>query len=111
MEVTATSLLTARFPQLEKALEDLRVEPREKGEDGINVILTKNDISTARSLRGQTRGQQEAYYELVPTPGTALPIAIMGDSCIVELGFSNWDQGWPAQISLCADAKVWRWIA
>jgi hypothetical protein len=38
-------------PQLEKALEELRAEAVEKGEDVAKVFLTENDILTAWTLR------------------------------------------------------------
>ncbi|KAL4863940.1 hypothetical protein BDV12DRAFT_20525 [Aspergillus spectabilis] len=152
--------------QLEKALEELRAEAVEKGEDASKVFLTENDILTAWILRctvGElqaspdrtiaasiamslrkafegdlippssetpyvgnafgwanvlvtagdvttkplsclarqvrraineqgTRAQHEAYYEMVRTSGTGLPIAVFGDGGMAQIGFSNWSK-------------------
>ncbi|KAL2851086.1 hypothetical protein BJY01DRAFT_233048 [Aspergillus pseudoustus] len=150
--------------QLEKALEELRGEAIEKGEDPSKIFLTENDILTAwilrctvgemqaspdrtvaasiamslrkafegdlipettehpyvgnafgwanvlvtagevttkplswlarqvrRAINDQgTRIQHEAYYEMVRTSGTGLPIVIFGDGGMAQIGFSNW---------------------
>ncbi|KAI9372958.1 hypothetical protein BJX61DRAFT_542156 [Aspergillus egyptiacus] len=68
-----------------------------------NVLVTVNDITTkplswlARQVRRAineqgTRAQHEAYYEMVRTSGTGLPIVIIGDGGMAQIGFSNWSK-------------------
>lgn len=39
-----------------------------------------------------TRAQHEAYYAMVRTSGTGLPIVIFGEGGMAQIGFSNWDK-------------------
>ncbi|KAJ4414023.1 hypothetical protein N0V85_003325 [Neurospora sp. IMI 360204] len=153
-------------PQYEKALEELRAEAVEKGEDPSKVFLTENDVITAwimrcvvesmnmdpkrtvagsiamslrkafegdlipyasehpyvgnafgwgnvlvtagdvstkplswvarqvrRAINDQgTRQQHMAYYNMVRTSNTGLPIIIFGDGGMYQIGFSNWSK-------------------
>ncbi|KAL4734446.1 hypothetical protein BDV11DRAFT_54780 [Aspergillus similis] len=66
-----------------------------------NVLVTAGDVISkplswlARQVRKAineqgSRAQHEAYYEMVRTSGTGLPIVIMGDGGMAQVGFSNW---------------------
>ncbi|KAL4745155.1 hypothetical protein BDW72DRAFT_65217 [Aspergillus terricola var. indicus] len=66
-----------------------------------NVLVTAGEVTSkplswlARQVRKAineqgTRAQHEAYYEMVRTSGTGLPIVIMGDGGMAQVGFSNW---------------------
>jgi hypothetical protein len=68
-----------------------------------NVLVTAGDITTkplswlARQVRRAindqgTRAQHEAYYNMVRTSGTGLPIVIFGDGGMAQVGFSNWSK-------------------
>jgi hypothetical protein len=68
-----------------------------------NVLVTAGDITSkplswlARQVRRAineqgTRAQHEAYYEMVRTSGTGLPIVIFGDGGMAQIGFSNWSK-------------------
>ncbi|KAL2816431.1 hypothetical protein BDW59DRAFT_177364 [Aspergillus cavernicola] len=68
-----------------------------------NILVTVSDITTkplswlARQVRRAineqgTRAQHEAYYAMVREPGTGLPIAIIGDGGMAQIGFSNWSK-------------------
>ncbi|KAL3480812.1 hypothetical protein BJX99DRAFT_204988 [Aspergillus californicus] len=68
-----------------------------------NVLVTAGDITSkplswlARQMRRGineqgTRAQHEAYYAMVRQAGTGLPIAIMGDGGMAQIGFSNWSK-------------------
>ncbi|KAL2809113.1 hypothetical protein BJX63DRAFT_406903 [Aspergillus granulosus] len=66
-----------------------------------NVLVTAGEVTAeplswlARQVRRAineqgTRAQHEAYYEMVRTSGTGLPIVIFGDGGMAQIGFSNW---------------------
>ncbi|KAL4981759.1 hypothetical protein BDW68DRAFT_73464 [Aspergillus falconensis] len=66
-----------------------------------NVLVTAGEVTSkplswlARRVRKAineqgTRAQHEAYYEMVRTSGTGLPIVVMGDGGMAQVGFSNW---------------------
>lgn len=66
-----------------------------------NVLVNAGDVSSkplswvARQVRKAineqgTRAQHEAYYSMVRTSGTGLPIIIFGDGGMYQIGFSNW---------------------
>ncbi|RDW84183.1 uncharacterized protein DSM5745_04509 [Aspergillus mulundensis] len=66
-----------------------------------NILVTAGEVTTkplswlAQQVRKAintqgTRAQHEAYYEMVRTSGTGLPIVIMGDGGMAQVGFSNW---------------------
>jgi hypothetical protein len=68
-----------------------------------NVLVTAGDIASkplswlARQVRRAineqgTRAQHEAYYSMVRTAGTGLPIIIFGDGGMAQIGFSNWSK-------------------
>jgi hypothetical protein len=153
-------------PQYERALQELRAEALEQGEDPSKVFLTENDILTAwiircvvnsmdmdpkRTVAGSiamslrkafegdllppsseqpyvgnafgwanvlvtagdvtskplswlarqvrraineqgTRAQHEAYYHMVRTQRTGLPIVIFGNGDMAQIGVSNWSK-------------------
>ncbi|CBF87369.1 hypothetical protein AN9305.2 [Aspergillus nidulans FGSC A4] len=66
-----------------------------------NVLITAGEVTSkplswlARQVRKAineqgTRAQHESYYEMVRMSGTGLPIVIMGDGGMAQVGFSNW---------------------
>ncbi|KAL4812936.1 hypothetical protein BDW67DRAFT_118151 [Aspergillus spinulosporus] len=66
-----------------------------------NVLVTAGEVTSkplswlAQQVRKAineqgTRAQHEAYFEMVRTSGTGLPIVIMGDGGMAQVGFSNW---------------------
>lgn len=66
-----------------------------------NVLISAGDVMSkplsyvARQVRRAineqgTRAQHEAYYAMVKSSGTGLPVAIMGDGGMYQIGFSNW---------------------
>jgi hypothetical protein len=66
-----------------------------------NVLVTAGEVKSkplswlARQVRKAineqgTRAQHEAYYEMVRASGTGLPIVIMGDRGMAQVGSSNW---------------------
>ncbi|KAK4158959.1 hypothetical protein QBC43DRAFT_362885 [Cladorrhinum sp. PSN259] len=66
-----------------------------------NVLVKAGDVNSkplswlAREVRRAineqgTRAQHEAYYSMVRTSGTGLPIIIFGDGGMYQVGFSNW---------------------
>ncbi|KAK1774874.1 hypothetical protein QBC45DRAFT_489402 [Copromyces sp. CBS 386.78] len=68
-----------------------------------NVLVTAGDVSTkplswvARQVRRAineqgTRQQHMAYYNMVRTCKTGLPIIIFGDGGMYQIGFSNWSK-------------------
>ncbi|KAM7197838.1 hypothetical protein V8F33_005330 [Rhypophila sp. PSN 637] len=68
-----------------------------------NVLVTAGDVASkplswlAKQVRKAineqgTKAQHEAYYEMVRTSGTPLPIVIFGDGGMAQVGFSNWDK-------------------
>ncbi|KAJ5604839.1 hypothetical protein N7510_009993 [Penicillium lagena] len=68
-----------------------------------NVLVRAGDITSkplswlARQVRRAineqgTRAQHEAYYAMVRTSGTGLPIVIFGDGGMAQIGFSNWSK-------------------
>jgi hypothetical protein len=68
-----------------------------------NVLVTAGDVTSkplswlARQVRRAineqgTRAQHEAYYAMVRTSGTGLPIVIFGDGGMAQVGFSNWSK-------------------
>lgn len=68
-----------------------------------NVLVTAGDVSTkplswvARQVRRAineqgTRQQHMAYYNMVRTSNTGLPIIIFGDGGMYQIGFSNWSK-------------------
>ncbi|KAF9883846.1 hypothetical protein FE257_002737 [Aspergillus nanangensis] len=68
-----------------------------------NVLVTAGDVSSkplswlAREFRRAvndqgTRAQHEAYYDMVRTSRTGLPIIIFGDGGMAQVGFSNWSK-------------------
>ncbi|KAJ5788143.1 Transferase [Penicillium paradoxum] len=68
-----------------------------------NVLVTAGDVDTkplswlARQVRRAineqgTRAQHEAYYAMVRTSRTGLPIVIVGDGGMAQVGFSNWSK-------------------
>ncbi|KAL4974581.1 hypothetical protein BDW66DRAFT_161145 [Aspergillus desertorum] len=65
-----------------------------------NVLVTAGEVASnplswlARRVRKAineqgTRAQHEAYYEMARTSGAGLPIVIMGDGGMAQVGFSN----------------------
>ena len=68
-----------------------------------NVLVRAGDVTSkplswlAREVRRAinqqgTRAQHEAYYAMVRESGMGLPIVIMGDGGMAQVGFSNWDK-------------------
>ena len=68
-----------------------------------NVLASAGDIATKplswlacqvrRAINEQgTRAQHEAYYSMVRTSGTGLPIVIFGDGGMAQIGLSNWSK-------------------
>jgi len=68
-----------------------------------NVLVRAGDITSkplswlARKVRRAineqgTRAQHEAYYAMVRESGMGLPIVIIGDGGMAQIGFSNWDK-------------------
>ncbi|KAJ5734371.1 Transferase [Penicillium malachiteum] len=68
-----------------------------------NVLVTAGDVTSkplswlARQVRRAvneqgTRAQHESYYAMVRASGTGLPIVILGDGGMAQVGFSNWDK-------------------
>lgn len=68
-----------------------------------NGLVTAGDITSKplswlacqlrRAINEQgTRAQHEAYYALVRSSGTGLPIVIFGDGGMAQVGFSNWSK-------------------
>jgi len=68
-----------------------------------NVLVTAGDVSSkplswlARQVRRAineqgTRAQHEAYYSMVRTSGTGLPIVLFGDGSMAQIGFTNWSK-------------------
>lgn len=68
-----------------------------------NVLVTAGDVTSkplswlARQIRRAineqgTRAQHEAYYSMVRTSGTGLPIIIFGNGDMAQVGFSNWSK-------------------
>ncbi|OQD72187.1 hypothetical protein PENPOL_c001G01375 [Penicillium polonicum] len=68
-----------------------------------NVLITAGDVASkplswlARQVRRAineqgTRSQHEAYYAMVRTSGTGLPIVVFGDGGMAQVGFSNWSK-------------------
>lgn len=68
-----------------------------------NVLVTAGDVSDKplswlarqfrRAINDQgTKAQHEAYYSMVRTSGTGLPIIIFGDGGMAQIGFSNWSK-------------------
>ncbi|KAJ6124804.1 Transferase [Penicillium samsonianum] len=68
-----------------------------------NVLVTAGDITSkplswlARQVRHAineqgTRAQREAYYAMVRTSGTDLPIIVFGEGGMAEVGFSIWSK-------------------
>jgi hypothetical protein len=68
-----------------------------------NALVTAGDITSkplswlARQVRRAineqgTQAQHEAYYALVRSSGTGLPIVIFGDGGMAQVGFSNWSK-------------------
>lgn len=66
-----------------------------------NVLVNTDDITSKplswlaqqirRAINEQgTRAQHEAYYAMVRTSGTGLPIVIFGNGDMTQVGFSNW---------------------
>ncbi|KAM0254287.1 hypothetical protein ACHAQJ_006927 [Trichoderma viride] len=166
--------------QLEKAVEELRAEAVERGEDASKVFLTENDVLTAwilrcvivpmemapdktvaasiamslrkafegdlipastehpyvgnafgwanvlvkasdvtskplswlarqvrRAINEQgTRAQHEAYYAMVRTSGSGLPIVIFGDGTMAQVGFSNWSKAGLFNLDFAPARKV-----
>ncbi|KAI3109221.1 hypothetical protein CBS147333_5851 [Penicillium roqueforti] len=68
-----------------------------------NVLVTAGDVTSkplswlAQQVRCAineqgTRAQHEAYYAMVRTSGTGLPIIVFGDGGMAQVGFSNWSK-------------------
>ncbi|KAK9418093.1 hypothetical protein SUNI508_08522 [Seiridium unicorne] len=68
-----------------------------------NVLVTAGDVTSkplswlARQVRRAineqgTRSQHEAYYAMVRTSKTGLPIIVFGDGGMAQIGFSNWSK-------------------
>ncbi|KAG9252705.1 uncharacterized protein F5Z01DRAFT_223297 [Emericellopsis atlantica] len=68
-----------------------------------NVLVSAGDVSSkplswlARQVRKAineqgTRAQHEAYYAMVRASNTGLPIAIIGNGGMAQIGFSNWSK-------------------
>ncbi|KAF7516713.1 hypothetical protein PCG10_001980 [Penicillium crustosum] len=68
-----------------------------------NVLVTAGDVAckplswlaqqVRRAINEQgTRAQHEAYYAMVRTSGTGLPIVVFGDGGMAQVGFSNWSK-------------------
>lgn len=66
-----------------------------------NVVVTAGEVASkplswlAREIRRAineqgTRAQHEAYYAMVRSSGTGLPIVIFGDGGMAQIGLSNW---------------------
>ncbi|CAI7640261.1 unnamed protein product [Penicillium pancosmium] len=66
-----------------------------------NVLVSAGDVTTkplswlARQVRRAineqgTRAQHEAYYAMVRESGMGLPIVVLGDGGMAQVGFSNW---------------------
>lgn len=50
-------------------------------------------LQIRRAINEQgTRAQHEAYYAMVRTSGTGLPIVVFGDGDMAQVGFSNWSK-------------------
>ena len=68
-----------------------------------NVLVRAGDVVSkplswlARQIRSAinqqgTRAQHEAYYAMVRSSGTGLPIVVFGDGGMAQVGFSNWSK-------------------
>ncbi|AEO59460.1 hypothetical protein MYCTH_2307806 [Thermothelomyces thermophilus ATCC 42464] len=68
-----------------------------------NVLVRAGDVTSkplswlARQVRRAineqgTRAQHEAYYAMVRESGMGLPIVVIGDGGMAQVGFSNWDK-------------------
>lgn len=68
-----------------------------------NVLVSAGDVTSkplswlARQVRRAineqgTRAQHEAYYEMVRTSGTGLPIIVFGNGDMAQIGLSNWSK-------------------
>lgn len=66
-----------------------------------NVLISAGDVLSKplgwvahqirRAINDQgTRAQHEAYYAMVQSSSTGLPIVIMGNGSMYKVGFSNW---------------------
>lgn len=82
-----------------------------------NVLVTAGDVSgkplswLARQVRHAinqqgTRAQHEAYYSMVRTSGTGLPIIIFGDGGMAQIGFSNWSKAGLFDLDFAPARKV-----
>ncbi|KAJ5167927.1 Transferase [Penicillium canariense] len=68
-----------------------------------NVLVSAGDVTSKplswlaqqvrRAINEQgTRAQHEAYYAMVRASGMGLPIVILGDGGMAQVGFSNWNR-------------------
>ncbi|KAL2757319.1 hypothetical protein ACRALDRAFT_1067935 [Sodiomyces alcalophilus JCM 7366] len=68
-----------------------------------NVLISAGDVTSkplswlARQVRQAineqgTRAQHEAYYAMVRASGTGLPVVVMGNGDMAQIGFSNWSK-------------------
>jgi len=82
-----------------------------------NVLVTAGDVQTkplswlARQVRRAineqgTRAQHEAYYAAVRDSGMGLPILVLGDGGMAQIGFSNWDKAGLFQLDFAPARKV-----
>ncbi|EPE06297.1 hypothetical protein F503_02425 [Ophiostoma piceae UAMH 11346] len=68
-----------------------------------NVLVTAGDVrdrplswlarEVRRAINAQgTRAQHKAYFRLVRSAGTGLPVVVFGDGNMTQVGFSNWSK-------------------
>ncbi|KEZ40218.1 hypothetical protein SAPIO_CDS9276 [Scedosporium apiospermum] len=65
------------------------------------------NILVRRAINQQgTRAQHEAYYSMVRTSGTGLPIIIFGDGGMAQIGSSNWSKAGLFNLDFAPARKV-----
>ena len=82
-----------------------------------NILVSAGDVASKplswlacqvrRAINQQgTRAQHEAYYSMVRTSGTGLPIIIFGDGGMAQIGSSNWSKAGLFNLDFAPARKV-----